>query len=61
MPVFSGNCSSIDKTVFNSIYLPAVVSDISGFFAQVSTNMTQGEGSDLVQLECSEEKNINKH
>lgn len=45
----------IDKIVFNGIYLPAIVSDISGFFAQVSTNMTQGEGNDQVQLECSDE------
>jgi len=54
--------SLIDRRVFitGSVYLPAVVSDISGFFAQVSTNMTQGEGNDQVQFECSEEKNINK-
>ena len=50
----------IDKIVFSSIYLPAIASDISGFFAQVSTNMTQGEGNDQVQLECSDEKYINK-
>lgn len=50
--------SLIDRRVFitGSVYLPAVVSDISGFFAQVSTNMTQGEGNDQVQFECSEEK-----
>lgn len=50
--------SLIDRRVFStgSVYLPAVVSDISGFFAQVSTNMTQGEGNDQVQFECSEEK-----
>ena len=46
----------IDKIVFSSIYSPAIVSDISGFFAQVSTNMIQGEGNDQVQLECSDEK-----
>ena len=46
----------IDKRVFTIIYLPATVSDISGFFAQVSTNMTQGEENDQVQFEYSDEK-----
>jgi len=48
----------IDRRVFStcSIYLPVVVSDISGFVAQVSTNMTQGEGNDQARFECSEEK-----